>query len=57
MIARPQEATYEQLRRVHTSRYLQSLTSSATVAGITEVSLASFIPIATIDAYILRPMR
>lgn len=57
MVARPQEATYEELRRVHTDRYLQSLNSSATVAGIIEVSLAAFIPAATIDAYVLRPMR
>ncbi|GAV09043.1 hypothetical protein RvY_18644-2 [Ramazzottius varieornatus] len=56
-VVEPVEATTDDLLLVHTSRYLDSLTSSATVARITEVPPAAMVPNSVLQTKFLRPMR
>ncbi|EDV93931.1 histone deacetylase 11 [Drosophila grimshawi] len=53
----PVEITKEQLRRVHTRKYLKSLKWSAKVACIAEVPVMIFMPNFTVQSGYLRPMR
>ncbi|EDW81706.2 uncharacterized protein Dwil_GK10873 [Drosophila willistoni] len=53
----PKEVTKEQLRRIHTRKYLTSLECSMNVASIAEVPLLSFVPNTYVQSCYLRPMR
>lgn len=51
------EVTVEELRTVHSSDYLESLSSSKTIAQIFEVAEAAWVPAKLLDYGFLRPMR
>ncbi len=53
----PQSITKEELLRVHTQTYLNSLNDSWELAKILEVGPSMFVPAALIDWRILKPMR
>ena len=54
---RPNSITGEQLRLVHSERYLKSLTDSFELAKIFEVAPTMFVPAILLDWRILKPMR
>ena len=51
------EITREELLEIHTEEYLDSLTSSATVAEICELPPISMLPQSTVESHMLVPMR
>ena len=51
------DASDEVLLRVHTRRYLDSLSSSLTVAGIVEVPPVALLPSSVVRSHVLNPMR
>jgi len=53
----PMEATFEDLRVVHSNSYLKSLNSSFTVARAVEISFVAILPHCIIDKSLLKPMR
>src|SRR4051812_44711353 len=54
---RPRPATREELLRVHTPEYLESLRRPNVLAGILEVPIAGRLPGWLLDWRVLRPMR
>jgi histone deacetylase 11 len=54
---KPLELSKEQLLKVHTSEYLESLKDSGVIASILEVFAASIVPSPLLDWRILHPMR
>ncbi|XP_060604311.1 histone deacetylase 11-like, partial [Ruditapes philippinarum] len=56
-IVRPEEATENDLRKVHTEAYIKSLKWSMTVAGITEVPPVALLPNFIVQRKVLRPFR
>eukprot|EP00741_Cyanophora_paradoxa_P022918 tig00021525_g22138.t1 len=54
---RPEPVTEEQLRQVHTERYLESLKSSVQVAMITEVPPVAILPSAVVKRNVLVPFQ
>ncbi len=53
----PGEATPEQIRRVHTDRYLASLKSPKAVARYLEAPILGSLPASLVDSGVLRPHR
>jgi histone deacetylase 11 len=53
----PNEATFEDLRVVHTQSYLKSLNSGCVVARCVEIPIVAFLPSCLINRYLLKPMR
>lgn len=53
----PQPVGREQLERIHTKRYLDSLKKSATFLEVAEVEMLKYIPAPLLDWAVLRPMR
>jgi histone deacetylase 11 len=53
----PEPCTTEDLQRVHTPRYLQSLSRSSEFARILEMWLVAMLPAFFVDWRVLRPMR
>ncbi|CAL1529385.1 unnamed protein product [Lymnaea stagnalis] len=56
-IVEPMEATDEELKFVHSARYLCSLRWSLTVAGITEIPPVALLPNFLVQRKVLRPFR
>lgn len=53
----PLKVTQEELLKVHTHEYLDSLTTSATVARIAEVPAVGWLPNSLVQSRVLDPMR
>src|SRR5437660_11722120 len=53
----PAPCTEEELLRLHTPEYLESLKSSAVLKEILEVWVVSFLPNGFVDGHVLDPMR
>lgn len=53
----PNELTREQLLRIHTAGYLESLQDSGVLSGILEIGVLATVPAPFLDAQVLRPMR
>lgn len=56
-VIQPLEASEEELRVVHTGRYLDSLRWSINVAKVTEVPLVALIPNFLVQRRVLKPLR
>lgn len=57
LISVDREVTYDELRTVHSSGYLESLASSKMIAQVFEVAEAAWVPAKLLDYGFLRPMR
>ena len=53
----PHRCTQEELLRLHTPEYLESLKSSSVLKEILEVWVISFLPNGFVDGHVLEPMR
>ena len=53
----PEPVTDEELLKVHTSSYLESLSKSANIALIAEVMIAALVPNAILQKHLLEPIR
>lgn len=53
----PQMVSEQDLQKVHSKAYLDSLQSSQVIARIAEIGLMRFIPQSILDHFMLRPMR
>lgn len=54
---KPPSITQEELLRLHTPEYLESLKSSSVLKDILEVWIVSFLPNSFVDCHVLEPMR
>lgn len=53
----PRPASREELLRLHTAEYLDSLNKKSTLKEILEIWVISLLPVSFIDAHVLEPMR
>jgi histone deacetylase 11 len=53
----PPMVSDNELLKVHTQEYLDSLTTSSTMAQITEIPLVAVVPNVFVQKYVLKPMR